>query len=54
MTMGKGKGAIQHRRAWRNKAFAKLGNRSLVDVEKNLRSDVLRRVLRKKALHKGG
>lgn len=51
--MGKGHGAIQKRKKWRNAAFAKLDNRSLVYVEKNLRSDVLRRVLGKKPLHGG-
>lgn len=55
--MGKGKGAIRKRRNWRNQAFAKLDNRSLAEIPKhdvrNPRSDVLRRVLGKKALHGG-
>jgi len=33
------------RKAWRERAFKKLGTRSLGDVPKNERSDVLRGVL---------
>ena len=48
---------LKRRRNWRNKAFAKLSNRSLADVPKNVphnpRSDVLRRVLGMKPRNKG-
>ena len=40
------------RRLWREKAFEKLGTRSLVEIPKPYRSDTLRKILGAKSKHK--